>query len=109
MLKQVFLGHFEPVLTEFSPFHTCMHQVVPFARSLEPYGGATWSWREGCRLEDTHVCVCVCVCVYYYTPLPLNLANKQASKQATSTSPFCFGHSSSPSLWALLSSSHPRA
>ena len=24
-----------------------MHQVVPFARTIEPYGGATWSWGEG--------------------------------------------------------------
>ena len=42
MLKQVFLAHFEPVLTEFSPFPTtCMHHFVPFARTLEPCGGAT--------------------------------------------------------------------
>ena len=43
--------------------------------------------------------------IYYYTPLPLNLANKQA----TSTSPFRFGHYSASSLRALLYSSHPRA
>ena len=47
--------------------------------------------------------------IYYYTPLPLNLANKQASKQATSTSPFRFGHWSTSSLRALLYSGHPRA
>ena len=55
--------------------------------------------------------------IYYYTPLPLNLANKQASnkqatsnkQQATSTSPFRFGHCSASSLRALLYSSHPRA
>ena len=44
MLKQVFLAHFEPVLTEFSPFHHMymyMYHFVPFACTLEPYGGAT--------------------------------------------------------------------
>ena len=41
MLKQVFLARFEPVLTKFSPFHTFMHHFVPFARTLEPGGGAT--------------------------------------------------------------------
>ena len=45
------------------------------------------------------------VYIHYYTPLPLNLANKQASKQATSTSPFCFGLCSISSLRALLYSS----
>ena len=24
---------------------------MPFAHALKPYGGATWSWGEGCRLE----------------------------------------------------------
>ena len=41
MLKQVFLALFEPLLTEFSPSTTCMHHFVPFARTLEPCGGAT--------------------------------------------------------------------
>ena len=45
--------------------------------------------------------------MYYHTPLPLNLANKQASKRAT-TSPFRFGYCSVSSLRALLYSSHPR-
>ena len=40
MLKQVFLARFEPVLTEFSPFHH-EYALVPFARTLEPCGGAT--------------------------------------------------------------------
>ena len=51
------------------------------------------------------------VLVYYYTPLPLNLANKQASKQATSKqasnpSPFRFGYCFASSLRALLYSKH---
>ena len=41
MLKQVFLAGFEPVLTEFSPSTSRMHHFVPFARTLEPCGGAT--------------------------------------------------------------------
>ena len=40
MLKLVFLARFEPVLTEFSPFHH-EYALVPFARTLEPCGGAT--------------------------------------------------------------------
>ena len=72
MLKQVFLARFEPVLTEFSPFH---HMYAPLC-ALRTYLRAVW-WShlelgEGCRLED----------IYYYTPLPLNLANKQ---QATTS------------------------
>ena len=52
--------------------------------------------------------------IYYYTLLPLNLANQQASKQASnnqqaSTSPFRFGQCSAASLQALLHSGHPRA
>ena len=43
-----------------------MHQVVPFTHTLEPYAGALWSCGEGCRLQDTYVCVCVCVCVHIY-------------------------------------------
>ena len=41
MLKQVVLARFEPVLTEFSPFHHMYAPGYPFARTLEPYGGAT--------------------------------------------------------------------
>ena len=41
MLKQVFVARFEPVLTEFSPFHHMYAHFVPFARTLEPCGGAT--------------------------------------------------------------------
>ena len=41
MLKQVFLARFEPVLTEFSPFHHMYAHFVPFAGTLEPCGGAT--------------------------------------------------------------------
>ena len=73
MLKQVFLAHFEPVVTEFSPFH---HMYAPLC-ALRTYLRAVW-WShlelgEGCRLED----------IYYYTPLPLNLANNNNNKQAT--------------------------
>ena len=39
MLKQVFLAHFEPVSAECSPFHPMY--APRFARTLEPYGGAT--------------------------------------------------------------------
>ena len=49
MLKQVFLAHFESVLTEFSPFH---HMYAPLC-ALCTYLGAVW-WShlelgEGCR------------------------------------------------------------
>ena len=47
MLKQVFLAHFEPNLIQFSPL--CHMYALLFARTLEPYGGATDSRGEGCR------------------------------------------------------------
>ena len=55
MLKQVFLARFEPVLTEFSPFH---HMYAPLC-ALRPYLRAVW-WShlelgEGCRLEDIYI------------------------------------------------------
>ena len=84
MLKQVFLARFEPVLTQFSPFH---HMYAPPC-ALRTYLRDVW-WRhlelrEGCRLED----------IYYYTPLPVNLANKQ---QATTTTRHHFVLATAPS------------
>ena len=54
MLKQVFLARFEPVLTEFSPFH---HMYAPLC-AFRMYLRAVW-WShlelgEGCRLEDIY-------------------------------------------------------
>ena len=107
MHQQVKSAHFELVFTSLSLFATCIYQVVPFSRTSEPYGSATWSWGEGWRFEDINI--------YYYTPIPLNLANKQATskqastQQATSISPFDSCRCSASSLRALLYSSHPRA
>ena len=55
MLKQVFLARFEPVLTEFSPFH---HMYAPLC-ALRTYLRAVW-WSDlelggGCRLEDIYI------------------------------------------------------
>ena len=55
MLKQVFLAHFEPVLTAFIPFH---HMYAPLS-ALRTYLRAGW-WSnlelgEGCRLEDIYI------------------------------------------------------
>ena len=55
MLKQVFLARFEPVLTEFSPFH---HMYAPLC-AFRMYLRAVW-WShlelgEGCRLEDIYI------------------------------------------------------
>ena len=55
MLKQVFLAHFERVLTEFSLFH---HMYAPLC-ALRTYLRAVW-WShlelgEGCRLEDIYI------------------------------------------------------
>ena len=81
MLKQVFLARFEPVLTQFSPFH---HMYAPLC-ALRTYLRAVW-WShlelgEGCRLEDIYIYIYI----YYYTPLPLNLANKQQATTTTTT------------------------
>ena len=40
MLKQAFLAHFQPVLTQLPLSASCRH-LVAFARALEPYCGAT--------------------------------------------------------------------
>ena len=62
MLKQVFLARFEPVLTEFSPFH---HMYAPLC-ALRPYLRAVW-WShlelgEGCRLEDIYIYIYIYIC-----------------------------------------------
>ena len=83
MLKQVFLARFEPVLTEFSPFH---HMYAPLS-ALRTYLRAVWCSHlelgEGCRLEDIYIYIYtyIYIYIYYYTPLPLNLANNK--QQAT--------------------------
>ena len=67
MLKQVFLAGFEPVLTEFSPFH---HMYRPLC-GLRTYLRAVW-WShlqlgEGCRLEDIYIHIYIYVCMYTHT------------------------------------------
>ena len=86
MLKQVFLARFEPVLTEFSPFH---HMYAPLC-ALRTYLRAVW-WShlelgEGCRLEDIYIYIYIYI--YYHTPLPLNLANKQQASNKHFSFPF---------------------
>ena len=86
ILKQAFLARFEPVLTEFSPFH---HMYAPLC-ALCTYLRAVW-WShlelgEGCRLEDIYIYIYI----YIYT----------------STSPSRFGHCSVPTLWIFSSCSH---
>ena len=66
MLKQVFLARFEPVLTEFSPFH---HMYAPLC-ALRTYLRAVW-WShlelgEGCRLEDIYIYTYISIYVYIY-------------------------------------------
>ena len=65
MLKQVFLARFEPVLTEFSPFH---HLYAPLC-ALRTYLRAVW-WShlelgEGCRLEDIYIYIYIHIYIYY--------------------------------------------
>ena len=55
MLKQVFLARFEPVLTEFSPFH---HMYAPSCALRTYLRAVSWSHlelEEGCRLEDIYI------------------------------------------------------
>ena len=64
MLKQVFLAHFEPVLTKFSPFHHMYAQRC----ALRTYLRAVW-WSdlelgEGCRLEDIYTYIYIYIHVY---------------------------------------------
>ena len=66
MLNQVFLAHFEPVLTNFSPFH---HMYAPLY-ALRPYLRAVW-WShlelgEGCRLEDIYIYIYISIYIYIY-------------------------------------------
>ena len=63
MLKQVFLAHFEPSLTDFSPFH---HMYAPLC-ALRTYPRAVW-WShlelgEECRLENIYIYIYI----YIYT------------------------------------------
>ena len=63
MLKHVFLARFEPVLTEFSPFH---HMYAPLC-ALRTYLRAVW-WShlelgEGCRLEDIYIYIYIYIYV----------------------------------------------
>ena len=88
-----------PLCPSLDPAATCMHQVVPFALTSEPYGGATESWGEGFRLDD----------IYYYTPLPLNLANKQqASKGALLLSVSAIARPHRSGLYSTLAILEPR-
>ena len=52
---------------EFSHFH---HMYAP--RTLEPYGGATQSWGEGCRLEDIYIYIYI----YIYTKASIRIMLK---------------------------------
>ena len=66
MLKQLFLARFEPVLTEFSPFH---HVYAPVCALRTYLMAVWWSHRElgeGCRLEDIYIYIYPLI----YTPLP---------------------------------------
>ena len=83
MPKQLFLARFEPVLTEFSPFH---HMYAPLCARRTYLRAVWWSYLElgeGCRLE-VYYNVKSGPLYIYYTPLPLNLANNN-NKQATTT------------------------
>ena len=69
MLKQVFLAHFEPVLTEFSPFH---HMYAPLC-ALRTSSRAVW-WShlelgEGCRFEDIYMYIYIYIYILQSTPL----------------------------------------
>ena len=69
MLKQVFLARFEPVLTEFSPFH---HMYAPRC-ALRTYLRAVW-WShlelgEGCRLVDIYIYIYIYIYILQSTPL----------------------------------------
>ena len=95
-------------------FATCASTTLPLRnphtkiRRRTSSTGACFATSYKAHVCATHICIYIYIYIYYYTPLPLNLANKQASKQA-STSPFRFGHCSASSLRAQLYSSHPRA
>ena len=75
MLKQVFLARFEPVLTEFSPFH---HMYAPLC-ALRTYLRAVW-WShlelgQGCRLEDIYIYIYI----YDFVQYAAGLANRYGS------------------------------
>ena len=83
MLKQVFLAHFEPVLTEFSPFHHMYAPLCALCTHLRAVWRSHLELEEGCTLEDIYIYIYIYI--YYHTPLPLNLANKQATTTTTTT------------------------
>ena len=55
MLKQVFLARFEPVLTEFSPFHRMYSPLCAFRTYLRAVWWSHLELGEGCRLEDIYI------------------------------------------------------
>ena len=66
MLRQVFVAHFVPVLTEFSPSHHMYARLC----ALRTYLRAVW-WShlelgEGCRLEDIYICIYIYIYIYIY-------------------------------------------
>ena len=80
MLKQVFLARFEPVMTEFSPFH---HMSAPLC-ALRTYLTAVW-WShlelgEGCRLEDIYIYIYIYISSNLHpSPMPTLLFVSDAS------------------------------
>ena len=69
MLKQVFLARFDPVLTEFSPFH---HMYAPLC-ALRTYLRAVW-WShlelgEGCRLENIYIYIYIYIYILLHPSL----------------------------------------
>ena len=78
MLKQVFFARFEPILTEFSPFH---HMYAPLC-ALRTYLRAVW-WShlelgEGCRLEDIYIPFCFGHCSFLSPRARLYFSNPRA-------------------------------
>ena len=66
VLKQVFLGRFEPVLTEFSPFH---HIYAPLCALRTYLRAVLWSHLElgeGCRWEDIYIYIYIHIYIYIY-------------------------------------------
>ena len=83
MLKQVFLARFEPVLTEFSPFH---HMYAPLC-AFRTYLRAVW-WShlelgEGCRLEDIYMYIYIYISSNLHPSPMLTLLFLSGASQGT--------------------------
>ena len=67
MFKQAFLARFEPVLTEFSPFHRMYAPLCALCTYLRAVWWSHLELGEGCRLEDIYIYIYIYIHIHTHT------------------------------------------